>query len=317
VIRPLRDALQNSGMNASTLATFSSELADTVERTGASVVQVQGGSRPATGIAYAASAVLTTIRALGREDGLAIRTPDGSQAAAELAGWDPATGLAMLRVQNAVLAPAPAAARLVRVGELAIALGRSWSNALTASLGIVAVVGGPLRTGRRGSIEQVIRTTAPMHSGFAGGALITASGELAGVATASQIRGLGVVIPAAIAWPLAASILQHGRPKRGYLGVAGQPVHLDRRQREISGRERGMLIVGLSGGSPAEQAGLMVGDCLVDFDGRPISSPDDLLELLTGDRVGQSIAARVLRAGAVVDLTITVGERRPGESPRA
>jgi S1-C subfamily serine protease len=78
-----------------------------------------------------------------------------------------------------------------------------------------------------------------------------------------------------------------------------------------------MLVVGVSGGSPAEEAGVMVGDCLVDFDGRPISSPDDLLELLTGERVGQSIAARVLRAGAVADLTVTVGERRPGESPRA
>jgi S1-C subfamily serine protease len=312
VIRRLPSVLQNNGMNAPTLAAISSGLADTVERTGASVVQVHGGGRPASGIAFAADAVLTTVRALGREDGLEVRTPDG-----KLVGWDPATGLAVLRAQNVRLAPAPAPASLVRVGELAIALGRSWSNALTASLGIVAVVGGPLRTGRRQSIERVIRTTAPMHSGFAGAALVNAHGEPAGVATASQIRGLGVVIPATIAWPLAASILQHGRPARGYLGVSGHPVHLDRRQRDVSGRERGMLIVGVSGGSPAEEAGLMVGDSLVDFDGRPVSSPDDLLDLLTGERVGQSIAARILRAGAIVDLTITVGERRPGESPRA
>src|SRR5438876_3939015 len=95
-----------------------------------------------------------------------------------------------------------------RVGHLALAVARSWSNALTASAGIVSVIGGPLPTGRRRAIDEVIRTTAPMHDGFAGGAFVDTTGGLVGVTTASAIRGLGVVIPAAIAWQTAATVVQ-------------------------------------------------------------------------------------------------------------
>src|SRR5207244_7968303 len=109
-------------------------------------------------------------------------------------------------------------------GHLALAVARSWSNAVTATAGIVSVIGGPLPTGRRRAIDEVIRTTAPMHDGFAGGAFLDTSGGLIGIATASEIRGLGVVIPAAIAWQTGATLLAHGGLKRGFLGIAGQPV---------------------------------------------------------------------------------------------
>src|SRR5690606_14779022 len=104
------------------------------------------------------------------------------------------------------------------------------------------VIGGPLYTGRRRSIEQVFRTTAPMHDGFAGGAVLDAEGRLIGVATAASIRGLGVVIPTSIAWKAAAAVLEHGRVKRGYLGIAGQPAALAAHQRGAAGRERGLLV---------------------------------------------------------------------------
>ena len=94
-----------------------------------------------------------------------------------------------------------------RVGQLAVAVARSWSNNVTASAGIVSIIGGPLATGRRRSIEEVIRTTAPMHDGFAGGAFLGPDGGLLGIATAAAIRGLGVVIPAKIAWASAAAVL--------------------------------------------------------------------------------------------------------------
>ena len=95
----------------------------------------------------------------------------------------------------------------------------------------MSVIGGPLPTGRRRAIDQVIRTTAPMHDGFAGGAFLDTSGGLLGIATAAAIRGLGVVIPASIAWKTAATLLEHGSLKRGYLGLAGQPVALPESQR--------------------------------------------------------------------------------------
>jgi S1-C subfamily serine protease len=197
-----------------------------------------------------------------------------------------------------------------RVGNLALAVARSWSNALTASAGIVSVIGGPLPTGRRRAIDQVIRTTAPMHDGFAGGAFLDASGGLLGVATAAEIRGLGVIIPAAIAWKAAAAVLEHGGMKRGYLGIAGQPVTLPEAQRaDTDHGDDALLVTAVTTGSPAARAGLLVGDVILALDGHPIESPEDLLDLLVGDRVGHDATVRVLRGGAPRDIVVTVGER--------
>jgi len=180
------------------LDNFSNQMADVVAAAAASVVQVQGRRRPASGLVYSADVVLTTARAIGREDGLRVRRADGRTLEAQLAGWDPTTNLAVLKVAGLETAALRLASNPARVGHMAVAVARSWSNALTASAGIVSVIGGPLPTGRGRAIDEVIRTTAPMHDGFAGGAFLDPTGTLIGVATAASIRGLGVVIPAAI-----------------------------------------------------------------------------------------------------------------------
>jgi S1-C subfamily serine protease len=271
-------------------------MADVVAAVAPSVIQVQNAS----GVVYARDVILTNARALGREDGLRVRTHEGRTLDATLHGWDPATGLALLKVAGLEVAPVTTADS-VRVGNLAIAIARSWSNSVTASIGIVSVIGGPLRTGRGRSIDEVIRTTAPMHEGFAGGAFIDVSGKLIGIATAARIRGLGVIIPASIAWKTAAALLEHGHIPRGYLGVAGQPARAAERQ--------GLLIADVREESPASRAGLMVGDVIVAFDGMPVESPEDLLDLLSGDRVGKPVAISLVRGGAVNEVKVTIGER--------
>ncbi|MBI4263345.1 MAG: PDZ domain-containing protein [Acidobacteria bacterium] len=288
---------------------ISNQLADIVAAAAPSVVQVQGRRRPASGIVYAADAVLTTMHAIGREDGLQVRPSDGRTLDAELAGWDPASSLALLRVSELRARPLAPSSQTARVGHLAIAVARSWSNAVTASAGLVSVIGGPLPTGRRRAIEQVIRTTAPMHDGFAGGAFLDVGGSLLGVATAAQIRGLGVIVPAGIAWKAAAALLEHGSLKRGYLGIAGQPVRLPEAQRGAETGEEALLVVGVTSGSPASKAGLLVGDVLVALDGRTVESPEDLLDLLGGDTIGRTVTLRVLRGGSVKDVAVAVGER--------
>jgi S1-C subfamily serine protease len=299
----------------SVLTSLSDQLADAVAAAANSVVQVQGRRRPASGLVYADNVVLTTARALGREDGLHVRRPDGVSFDADLAGWDPTTSLAVLRVSGLSLPAVTLATAPARVGNLALAVARSWSNALTASAGIVSVIGGPLPTGRRRAIDEVIRTTAPMHDGFAGGAFLDTSGGLVGVATATAIRGLGVVIPASIAWKTAATVIEHGALKRGYLGIAGQPVQLsDVQQRATGGADEGrvrqaLLVVGVTSGSPAAASGVLVGDIILDFDGQPVESPEDLLDLLLGDRVGRRVTTRLLRGGTPVEVGIAVSER--------
>jgi len=290
------------------LDTLSNQMADVVAAAAASVVQVQGRRRPASGLVYAPDVVLTTARAIGREDGLRVRRPDGRTLEAQLAGWDPTTNLAVLKIAGLDLPALAPASTPARVGHLAVAVARSWSNALTASAGIVSVIGGPLPTGRGRAIDEVIRTSAPMHDGFAGGAFLSTGGALIGVATAAAIRGLGVVIPASIAWKTAATLIEHGGLKRGYLGIAGQPVRLPDAQRS-EGRNDALLIVGITSGSPAAAAGLMVGDIIMQFDGHPVESPEDLLDLLLGDRVGRSVPLRILRGGAALDVAVTVTER--------
>jgi S1-C subfamily serine protease len=297
-------------MTTSALAAFSDQIADIVSSAAPSVVQVHGRRRPASGLVFQPDVVLTTARSLGgREEGIRVRRHDGQLLEAEIAGWDPATTLAVLRVPGLEAATIAAAETGPRVGNIAVAVGRSWSNAVTASAGIVAVIGGPLPTGPRRSIPEVIRITAPMHDGFGGGALLDASGRLIGVTTASSIRGLGVVIPAPIAWRTAAAVLEHGSPKRGYLGLAGQQVLLPERQRGADGRERGVLVMGVSADSPAEAAGILVGDLLLDFNDHHIESPDDLLDRLAAAGAGTTAVLTLLRGNTQVQSTVTLGER--------
>lgn len=280
------------------LQSLSNQLADVVAAVAPSVVQVQAVS----GVVYANEYVLTNARALGREDGLHVSTNDNRRLDAELHGWDPATGLALVRAAGLNVAPAKQASEPARVGNLAIAIGRSWSNGVTASIGIVSIIGGPLRTGRGRSIDEVIRTTAPMHDGFAGGAFVDMSGSLIGIATAASIRGLGVIIPAAIAWKTAASLLEHGRIRRGYLGIAGQPV-------QLTDERPALLIVDVKSDSPAAKAGLRVGDSITKFDGHAVEEPEDLLDLLVEERVGKTIDVSIVRGDDAKDVKVTIAER--------
>jgi S1-C subfamily serine protease len=291
------------------LTQISNQIADVVERLAPSVVQVQGQRRPASGLVYAPDFVLTTARAVGREEHPRVRRHDGEALEAETAGWDPATRLVLLKVPGLNGTP-PAVGGTPRVGQVAIAIARSWSHAVTATAGLVSVVGGPLPTGRHRAIEQVIRTSAPMHDGFAGGAFVDADGQLLGIATAYAIRGLGVVIPARIAWAAAADLLQHGETKRGYLGIAAQAVRVTGKQASVVGGDDALLVMAVREGTPAADAGLLVGDLLVSVDGQPVKSPDDLLDLLVGERVGRPVRARVVRGDAATEVDVTVTERR-------
>jgi S1-C subfamily serine protease len=305
VIRPAGPARQNGRM----LIDISNQFADIVAAAAPSVVQVHGRRRPASGVVYASGIVLTTTRAIGREDGIQVRDHAGHAVDAELIGWDPATGLAVLKAANLDAAAFTPSTSAVRVGHLALALARSWSNAITASAGIVSVIGGPLQTGRRRSIDQVFRTTAPMHDGFAGGAFLDTTGGLIGVPTAATIRGLGVVVPAATAWKTASTILEHGQVKRGYLGIAGQQASIPSHQQGTTGRERALLVLAVTPGAPAAEAGVMVGDMLLSLDGEPLESPEELMDMLQVKGAGHQAKLQLLRAATIVDLIVAIGQR--------
>jgi S1-C subfamily serine protease len=291
------------------LMNISNQLADVVDAAAPSIVQVRARGRAASGLVYGPDLVLTMGRSVGRDEHPEVRAADGRVLPASAAGWDPASRLALLSVpglDGRPLTPGPTP----RVGHLALAIARSWSNAVTVTAGLVSVVGGPLRTGRRQQIEQVIRTSAPTHEGFAGGALVGADGALLGITTAAAIRGLEVAIPARIAWEAAALLVERGTVKRGYLGIVAQPVSVPEKQRPEGAGPDALLVAAIRDDSPAAAAGLLVGDVLVALDGLPLASPDDLMDLLAGERVGRPATLRVVRGGAAVDVSVTIAERR-------
>ncbi len=291
------------------LTEFSNQLADIVDGAAPAVVQVIGHGRRTSGLVFNNDTVVTMLGSIGRENGLQVRRADGHTIDADLLGWDPATGLAALTARGLDLAPIALSDDPVRVGHIGIALGRSLSNAITMSAGVIAIIGGPLQTGPRRAIDQIFRTTAPMHGGFAGGAFVDTRGRLIGVVTARLIRDLGVIIPATIAWKAAAHIVEHGQTKRGYLGIAGQAARLPEHQRGAGGRDRGMLTLAVTAGGPAASAGVLVGDVLLSLDGAPVESPEDLLELLMSLGAGRTARLQLLRGGVPTELSVLVGER--------
>jgi S1-C subfamily serine protease len=292
---------------------LSEAMAEAVAKAGAATVLVDARHRlPASGIAYAANLVLTADHVIEKEDDIGITLPSGDQASASLAGRDPGSDLALLRLAGNSLAPAVPAAQAARVGQLVLALGRPSVEGIQASLGVVSAVGGPVRTHRGSLIEQYLRTDTIPYPGFSGGPLIDAAGQVLGLNTSGLAPGLSLTIPTSLAWQIAEALSQHGHVLRGYLGIRSQPVSISSAQQQALGRsqESGLLVVGVEDSGPAEQAGLMVGDILVGLAGEPVSDPDQLSSRLVGALVGQSTAVEILRGGQPVKITVKIGERK-------
>ncbi len=291
----------------SLLASLSSELADATHIAAASVVQVQSRRRPVAGVVFDVDHILAPGDVLD-DDSVAVRRGDGGTFEGTLLGRDAATGLAVVRVPG-LDAPAAPTADEPRPGHLALAVGRTWSGGVHAVLTNVAVVGGPLRTGRATEIARVVRIALAPHGALTGGALVNGGGQVLGVLTAAGIRGTTVVIPTALAWASARQVVARGGERQGFLGVGSMAVPLSARQR-AEGRVRGLLVTNVVADGPADAGGVLVGDVIVALDGSPVSEPDGLLTLLRGTRIGTTVPLAVVRGIGVEELTVTIGERQ-------
>ena len=302
---------QPNELNA--FAALSQAMADAVEIAAASTVLVDARRRfPASGIAVAADLVLTADHVVEREEDIRLLLPDGSQSTATVAGRDPGTDLAVLRLEGASLLPAKHATQPARIGQLVLALGRPSPDGIQASLGVISAQNGPVRTARGGLLESYLRTDATPFPGFSGGPLVDASGLILGINTSGLAQGMSLTIPAGLAWATATALAQYGHIRRGYLGIRSQPVALPVAQQQTLGRDQasGLLLVGVEEGGPAAQAGLLVGDILVGISGAPLVDPDDLLVHLGGAAVGQPVLLQVLRGGLPLEIAVIIGERK-------
>jgi S1-C subfamily serine protease len=289
-----------------TWTSLSNEIEAAVEKAAPSIVQVHGHRRVTAGLVIADNLIVTP--ATTDDDKVAVLTGDNQTAEGQVLGRIGHMGLTVVRIDGLnrpSLAPAPEP----KPGHLAVAVGRTWSGGVMATLAPIAVVGGPLRTGRAAAIDRVIRIQQPPHGALNGGALINAAGQALGIITSLAIRGTTVVIPASIAWAAATKAASEGGVKQGFIGVSSMPVPLPERQRGGRSQTSGLLISHVAANSPAEHGGLLVGDVIVAFGGEAVEDPESLVTRLRGNKVGAAVPITVIRGTNAVDVTVTVSER--------
>jgi S1-C subfamily serine protease len=289
-----------------TWTSLSNEIEAAVEKAAPSIVQVHGHRRVTAGLVIADNLIVTP--AATDDDKVAVLTGDNQPAEGQVLGRIGNMGLTVVRVDG-LDRPALVAAQEPKPGHLAVAVGRTWSGGVMATLSPIAVVGGPLRTGRTGAIDRVIRIQQSPHGALNGGALINAGGQALGIITSLAIRGTTVVIPASIAWAAATKAASDGGVKQGFIGVSSMPVPLPEKQRGGRSQTSGLLISHVAANSPAEQGGLLVGDVIVGFGGEAVDDPESLVTRLRGNKVGAAVPITVIRGTKAVDVTVTVSER--------
>lgn len=263
-----------------------------------------GDSRALSGIVWRPDAIVTSEQALPAHDTYTVTLPGGATAAATPAGRDPSTNVAVLRLAQPAHASAIAHASMPRVGALAIAVGAGP----IARLAIVAESGPAWHSMAGGRIDALLRLDMRAGRAEEGGPVIDATGALVGMATAGP-RGRALVIPAATIDRAVGPLLEHGRIRQGWLGLGLQPVAVPKALAEPAGQAAGLMIASLAAGGPAELAGCVPGDILLDLDGESVMRPRALRRLLGPERIGQPIALRLIRAGAIATLTATVAAR--------
>ncbi len=309
------------------LDAYSRAVVGATERVGPAVVNIevtsgasrQGApSRRGTGSGFIFTPdglILTNSHVVHSASRIRITLSDGFQLDADPVGDDPGTDLAVIRVHSADLPTAPLGeSASLRVGQLAIAIGNPLGFQATVTAGVISALGRTLRSTSGRLIENVIQTDAALNPGNSGGPLVNSRGEVIGVNTAMILPAQGICFAVAIdtAKFVVQQLLQYGKIRRAYLGIAGQTVPLPRwaiRKFDLL-QEGGILIGSLEPGSPAERAGLAEGDVIIAVEDFAVAGVDDLHRVLTEPHIGRPVRVDVIRGNRQVRLNVT-----PAESP--
>src|SRR5215472_3973635 len=314
--------------DASLLDAYSAAVTSAVERISPSVVNIevhqaagrarsgeprerQGGG---SGFVFTPDGlILTNSHVVHEAARIAVTLTDGRRMPAALIGEDPASDLAVIRVDEPGLVAAELGdSQKLRVGQIAIAIGTPYGFQSTVTAGVVSALGRSLRSYSGRLIDDVIQTDASLNPGNSGGPLVTSDGQVVGVNTAmiQLAQGLCFAIGINTAKFVASRLLRDGRIRRSYIGVEAQTVPLHRRVVRFYDlpKESGALVLAVGNGSPAGKAGLREGDVIIGLDGKPVAGVDDLHRLLTDARVGTSNRLTVLRYTEKLELRVVPAE---------
>jgi S1-C subfamily serine protease len=296
--------------STSPLVALSDSTAKLVERAATSVVSVDGGGRwHSSGIIWRSGIIVTAEEVLERDENIKLTLPGGHTIDASLVGRDPSTDVAVLRVQPDGLPMAATATASLRAGEAILAIGSHEGTAL-AAFGIVALAGGAWRSSRGGTIDNFIRLDLSLSPVAEGGALIDAQGRVLGM-TVLGPRRRALAIPTSTIERTLDQLLARGHVFRAYLGAGLRSLRGERRldSAATSGTGRGVLVVEIDPEGPSRRAGLLVGDLITSWNGKPIDRVRDVIHLLDPESVGSTVDLALIRAGASATLQVILGER--------
>src|SRR5947207_3321948 len=288
--------------SSSALSELSSQLAAAVETAANSVVSIHARKRiPSSGIVWRDGVIVSASHTVRRDDDIPVTLPNGESVTAKVAGRDSATDLIALRVEGsgAYVAPRGDVSSL-RVGSLVLAVGRPGAN-VSASFGIVSAVGEGWRSWQGARIDRVLRLDLAVYDGFSGGPLVDPSGAVLGLNNSALARGTPMALPAKAVDRVLDELLERGHVRRPFIGVAVQPVALSASlvKQHGLGNAAGLLILSIADSSPAEKAGILLGDLLLDANGQALARPDDLLDALSNVSAGGEVSLKVLRGGPI------------------
>jgi S1-C subfamily serine protease len=301
-------------MATSVLETLSNEFAAAASSAGASVAAIYGRRwMPSSGIQWQKGVFVTADHTIRREEDIPVFVEEGKPLKAKLAGRDPSTDLAILKIADDGAPPIAefGDSSSLKIGHFVLALGRSRGSKLVASAGIVGGLGGEWEPRRGGRLDQHIRLDLELYPGFSGGPLVNTQGKVVGINTRGLARGRAVTIPLATVKRVVSELLEKGHIARPYLGLAMQPVALPEslRGKLASPQSSALLVMHVEPSSPAEKAGILLGDLLTDMRDSTLEDTADIQHLLGSFKVGDSVQARVLRAGTPVKVSVTLADR--------
>jgi S1-C subfamily serine protease len=260
--------------------------------------------------------MITSAHVVAGSTGAVASFVDGRELEVEVVGADRLSDLAVVRTNLTLHSATLGDAAELKVGQLVVAMGNPLGFGGSVTAGIVSALGRSFAT-QAGSItrfvENVIQTDAALHPGNSGGALANGRGEVVGINTAligpAVGQGLGLAVPINTATRrIISSLMSDGRVRRAYLGIVGGPRPLPPRVAQATGRDRGVEVVEVVPGSPAQQAGIRAEDLILEIDDVAVADMNDLQRVMDTTTIGRSVAVTVYRQGSNVRLEVTPAE---------
>ena len=294
---------------ADLLAQFSSALAARTEAAKNAIVAIHlPHGRHITGMVWQSDVVVASEQSLPRKDEFELVAPGGSALTAKIAGRDPSTNIAMLRLA-APLAPPSIVASEAHAGAIALVIGADGSGGASARLGLVNLAGPEWHSSRGGLIDRRIVLDVGLARREEGGPVFDATGGCLGMSTFGP-RGQVIVIPTATIGRIAPQLAKDGRIARGWLGVALQAVAVPDALRESAEQSSGLMVMSVVEGGPAAQAGVLAGDIILSVDGTSTHRFRRIAKLFGSDSIGRKADIRLIRSGSVMSVQTTIAERR-------